>query len=43
MMPVNKQAVLKLSSNDAILSFWITEFRIEQDALRRLAHHWGNS
>jgi hypothetical protein len=41
MMPVNKQAVLKLSSNDAILSFWITEFRVEQDALRRLAHHWG--
>jgi cytochrome c oxidase subunit 2 len=33
MMPVNKQAVLKLSSNDVIHSFWVPEFRVKQDAL----------
>lgn len=33
MMPVNKQAILKLSSNDVIHSFWVPEFRVKQDAL----------
>jgi cytochrome c oxidase subunit 2 len=32
-MPVNKQAILKLSSNDVIHSFWVPEFRVKQDAL----------
>jgi cytochrome c oxidase subunit 2 len=33
MMPVNKQAILKLTSNDVIHSFWVPEFRVKQDAL----------
>lgn len=33
MMPVNKQAILKLSSNDVVHSFWVPEFRVKQDAL----------
>lgn len=33
MMPVNKQAILWLSSNDVIHSFWVPEFRVKQDAL----------
>jgi cytochrome c oxidase subunit 2 len=33
MMPVNKQALLRLSSNDVIHSFWVPEFRVKQDAL----------
>jgi cytochrome c oxidase subunit 2 len=32
-MPVNKQALLHLSSNDVIHSFWVPEFRVKQDAL----------
>ncbi|MFC2025683.1 cytochrome c oxidase subunit II [Chloroflexota bacterium] len=32
-MPVNKQAILKLSSTDVIHSFWVPEFRVKQDAL----------
>jgi cytochrome c oxidase subunit 2 len=32
-MPVNKQAILHLSSNDVIHSFWVPEFRVKQDAL----------
>ncbi len=32
-IPVNKQAVLHLSSNDVIHSFWVPEFRVKQDAL----------
>lgn len=32
-MPVNKQAVLHLSSQDVIHSFWVPEFRVKQDAL----------
>jgi cytochrome c oxidase subunit 2 len=32
-MPVDKQAILKLSSNDVIHSFWVPEFRVKQDAL----------
>lgn len=33
MMPQPKQAILKLSSNDVIHSFWVPEFRVKQDAL----------
>lgn len=33
MMPVNKQALVSLSSNDVIHSFWVPEFRVKQDAL----------
>jgi cytochrome c oxidase subunit 2 len=33
MMPVNKQAILELSSNDVVHSFWVPEFRVKQDAL----------
>jgi len=33
MMPANKQALLKLSSEDVIHSFWVPEFRVKQDAL----------
>ena len=33
MLPINKQAVLRLSSNDVIHSFWVPEFRVKQDAL----------
>jgi cytochrome c oxidase subunit 2 len=32
-LPVNKQAILNLSSNDVIHSFWVPEFRVKQDAL----------
>jgi cytochrome c oxidase subunit II len=32
-MPVNKQALLELSSQDVIHSFWVPEFRVKQDAL----------
>ena len=32
-MPVNKQAELRLVSNDVIHSFWVPEFRVKQDAL----------
>jgi cytochrome c oxidase subunit 2 len=32
-LPVNKQALLNLSSNDVIHSFWIPEFRVKQDLL----------
>lgn len=33
MLPVNKQALLRLSSTDVIHSFWIPEFRVKQDVL----------
>lgn len=33
MMPVDQQAILKLSSNDVVHSFWVPEFRVKQDAL----------
>jgi cytochrome c oxidase subunit 2 len=33
MMPVDRQAELRLSSNDVIHSFWVPEFRVKQDAL----------
>lgn len=33
MMPVKKQALLRLTSNDVIHSFWVPEFRVKQDAL----------
>jgi cytochrome c oxidase subunit II len=33
MMPLNKQALLRLSSTDVIHSFWVPEFRVKQDAL----------
>jgi len=33
MMPVNKQALISLTSNDVIHSFWVPEFRVKQDAL----------
>jgi cytochrome c oxidase subunit 2 len=33
MMPVNKQALLHISSTDVIHSFWVPEFRLKQDAL----------
>lgn len=32
-LPVNKQAIMHLSSKDVIHSFWIPEFRVKQDAL----------
>lgn len=32
-LPVNKQALLSLSSTDVIHSFWVPEFRVKQDAL----------
>ncbi len=32
-LPVDKQALLNLSSNDVIHSFWVPEFRVKQDAL----------
>jgi cytochrome c oxidase subunit II len=32
-MPVDKQALLRLSSTDVIHSFWVPEFRVKQDAL----------
>jgi len=32
-MPINKQAILRLSSTDVIHSFWVPEFRVKQDAL----------
>ena len=32
-MPVNKQALLRLISTDVIHSFWVPEFRVKQDAL----------
>jgi cytochrome c oxidase subunit 2 len=32
-MPVNKQALLNLSSTDVIHSFWVPEFRVKQDLL----------
>ncbi len=32
-LPVNKQAVLHLWSEDVIHSFWVPEFRVKQDAL----------
>lgn len=32
-LPLNKQALLHLSSTDVIHSFWVPEFRVKQDAL----------
>lgn len=32
-LPVDRQAVLRLSSADVIHSFWVPEFRVKQDAL----------
>lgn len=32
-LPVNKQALLHISSTDVIHSFWVPEFRLKQDAL----------
>ena len=32
-LPVNKQALLNLSSKDVIHSFWVPEFRVKQDLL----------
>ncbi len=32
-MPVNKQALLKMTSLDVIHSFWVPEFRVKQDLL----------
>jgi cytochrome c oxidase subunit 2 len=32
-LPVNKQALLNMSSSDVIHSFWIPEFRVKQDLL----------
>ncbi|MEW6178627.1 MAG: cytochrome c oxidase subunit II [Chloroflexota bacterium] len=32
-MPVNQQALLKLTSLDVIHSFWVPEFRVKQDTL----------
>lgn len=32
-LPVNKQAILYLSSTDVIHSFWVPEFRVKQDLL----------
>lgn len=32
-LPVDKQAVMRLSSADVIHSFWVPEFRVKQDAL----------
>lgn len=33
MLPINKQALLRLSSTDVIHSFWIPEFRVKQDVV----------
>jgi cytochrome c oxidase subunit 2 len=33
MLPVNRQALLHLNSQDVIHSFWVPEFRVKQDAL----------
>jgi cytochrome c oxidase subunit 2 len=33
MLPVNRQALLHLTSVDVIHSFWVPEFRVKQDAL----------
>ena len=30
-LPVNRQVVLRMSSNDVIHSFWVPEFRVKQD------------
>jgi len=32
-LPVNKQALLDLQSNDVLHSFWVPEFRVKQDLL----------
>jgi cytochrome c oxidase subunit 2 len=32
-LPVDKQALLRMSSTDVIHSFWVPEFRVKQDAL----------
>jgi cytochrome c oxidase subunit 2 len=32
-LPLNRQALLKLTSTDVIHSFWVPEFRVKQDAL----------
>jgi cytochrome c oxidase subunit 2 len=32
-LPVDRQALLRLSSTDVIHSFWVPEFRVKQDAL----------
>ncbi|MBI5713583.1 MAG: cytochrome c oxidase subunit II [Chloroflexi bacterium] len=32
-LPINRQALLKLTSTDVIHSFWVPEFRVKQDAL----------
>lgn len=32
-LPVDRQALLRLISNDVIHSFWVPEFRVKQDAL----------
>ena len=32
-MPVNKQVLLRLTSEDVIHSFWVPEFRVKQDAI----------
>ncbi len=32
-LPVNRQVVLQLTSQDVIHSFWVPEFRVKQDAL----------
>lgn len=32
-LPVNRQALLQLTSTDVIHSFWVPEFRVKQDAL----------
>lgn len=32
-LPVNRQALLKLTSEDVLHSFWVPEFRVKQDAL----------
>jgi cytochrome c oxidase subunit 2 len=32
-LPVNKQVLLRLTSDDVIHSFWVPEFRVKQDAI----------
>lgn len=32
-LPVDRQAIMRLSSTDVIHSFWVPEFRVKQDAL----------
>ncbi len=32
-LPVNRQALLRLTSEDVLHSFWVPEFRVKQDAL----------